>query len=125
MIRSILSGLTLVGVLAALTACSGAAKADPVPKAPLGGTYVVAANTTDVFTVTCRGGELTRVRLGGDGDTCLELRMYDEFGNLVAADTLGFGDVREVRVVPKFTGPFKVKVTNIGSVSNKYTLVID
>ena len=124
MVRSALSGLTVIGILVAFAGFSGTAKADPI-KGTLGGVYVLPGSTTDVFTVTLRGGELTRVRVCGDGDTCLELRVYDEFGNLVASDTLGFGDERRALVIPKFTGRFKVKVANIGTMSNKYAIVID
>jgi hypothetical protein len=81
--------------------------------------------STDTWTFVLRGNQATRIRLSGDGDTCLELRVYDQNGNLVAADTLGFGDDRQVFVTPRWTGPFKIKITNLGAVSNSYILVLD
>jgi len=103
---------------------SNVAKADPVggPKR----TYErVLRYDTDSYTVNFRGGEVTRISLSGDGDTCLELRVYDEFGNLIASDTRGSGDDRQVCVRPKWTGPFTVKIRNLGSVYNDYVLIMD
>jgi hypothetical protein len=102
----------------------GVAQADP-----LGGGKVahekVNAHSTDAYIIDLRGKETTRIRLHGDGDTCLELRVYDENGNLVAADTLGFGDDRQLLVRPRWTGPFKIEIKNLGKVYNRYTLILD
>lgn len=116
--------LPLAAAFVLLTATNEVAKADPV-----GGTqiasYVVKGNTNDVYNVKLRGGEQTRIRISGDGDTCLELRVYDENGNLVASDTQGFGDDRGVLITPKWTGMFTVKIRNLGSVGNKYVIKMD
>ncbi len=115
----------------ALVACSlflagstGVVMADPV-----GGEIVkvdnVKAHHTDIWTVRLYGDETTRIRLSGDGDTCLELRVYDENGNLVASDTYGYGDDRQVVIRPYWTGSFRIKIRNLGSVSNNYVLVVD
>ena len=122
---------TTIRSLVVVAAVAGGFLAVPTPASadPTGGTLrkveTVSANTTDVYTITMRGGEMTRIRVQGDGDTCLELRVYDENGNLVASDTLGSGDRREARVTPKWTGPFKVKIMNRGSVGNRYVIVAD
>jgi hypothetical protein len=113
-------GATIAGVIATPTTVH----ADPV-----GGTedriFVVDAQSVDVLTVTLRGGEVTRIGLIGDGDTCLELRVFDENGNIVASDTIGMGDRRRTTVLPKWTGKFRLKVRNLGDVSNRYRIILD
>lgn len=113
-------GVVCVG----LTLATAPVLADPVP-GKLVQKDVVQANSTDSYTVKLRSDEPTRIRLSGDGDTCLELRVYDENGNLVASDTRGFGDDREVTITPKWTGKFTVKIRNLGFVYNRYVLVLD
>jgi len=109
---------------AILMLAAGTTMADPLG-GTIGGKYVAKAHTTDVFTVKLMGQETTRIRLVGDGDTCLELRVYDENGFLVATDTLGFSDIRQVYIKPKWTGKFRIEVSNIGSLPNQYVLVLD
>jgi hypothetical protein len=123
MTRFVLSALA--PALFALAALPGVSAAGPIPKGPLEATYVVPASSTDVLTVTLRGGELTRVRISGDGGTCLELRVYDENGNLLASDTFGLGDDRSAAVFPKQTGKVKIRVANLGINPNKYRIVVD
>ena len=118
------SAAMLTAAVTALVTTPSAAHADPIGGATAG-TFVVNKRTTDSFVVTLRASEITRILLSGDGDTCLELRVEDENGNLVASDTLGNGDNRKVLITPKWTGKFKVKVTNVGPLSNKYQIILD
>ncbi len=124
MFRRAFCALVLTASVGAMFTTPSVASADPV-----GGSivksYTVEARSTDTLTVTLRGGETTRIRLSGDGDTCLELRVYDENGNLVASDTVGLGDDREVFVRPKWTGKFSIKVANLGTVYNRYVIALD
>jgi len=96
---------------------------------PVGGTIRHADDLPglciDTITVNLKAKKVTRVRVIGDGTTRLELRVYDEFGFLVASDTLGGGDQRKVFVVPAWTGKFKVKVENVGTLANEYILILD
>jgi hypothetical protein len=116
--------VTVVAGLAILAGSTGVAHADP-----LGGKIIKVDNVlprhTDTWTFILKGDEVTRIRLLGDGGTCLELRVYDENGNLIAADTFGFGDRREVNIRPYWTGPFMVRIKNLGPVSNTYVLGLD
>jgi hypothetical protein len=82
----------------------------------------VKAYATDVITVRFKGGENAVIAVSGDGDTDLDLYVYDENGNLVGADTNGLDDCK-VRFFPKWTGTFKIKVKNLGNVYNRYLLV--
>lgn len=110
----------LLGRIAAVS------KMTPDTKGALGGpkraTTEVKAYAIDVITVQFRGGENAVVGVSGDGDTDLDLYVYDENGNLVASDTNGSDDCK-VRFYPKRNGTFKIKVKNLGNVYNRYLLV--
>jgi hypothetical protein len=82
----------------------------------------VNANSEDVFRVTFRGGELARVALSGDGDTDLDLYVYDENGSLIAKDDDSSDDCY-VSWVPRWTSSFKIRVVNRGRVYNEYVLI--
>lgn len=69
-----------------------------------------------------RGGDLAEVAIVGDGDTDLDLYVYDENGNLVGSDT-DYSDNCYVSFYPKWTGSFKILVINRGSVYNRYLLL--
>lgn len=84
-------------------------------------TEIVKANTTDVYTRYFYAGETAFVYVNGDGDTDLDLYVYDENGNLVDSDT-DSGDTCLCTFTPKWYGKFKIKVKNLGSVYNKYTI---
>lgn len=85
------------------------------------GYYVVTAGATNSYTVTFRGGEEAIVAISGDGDTDLDLLVYDEYGNLVAADD-GYSDDAIVRFYPRRTGRFIIRVKNIGRVANEFVI---
>ena len=84
----------------------------------------VLAQSTDSFAATFRGGESTTVAISGDGDTDLDLYVYDENGNLVASD-LGSSDQAVVTFTPAWTGGFRIEVKNRGYVYNEYVLITD
>lgn len=78
---------------------------------------------TDVYRNVLRGGETTTITVFGDHDTDLDLYVYDENGNLIAKDE-DSTDVCVVRIVPRWTGLFSIKVVNRGSVFNDYRIEI-
>lgn len=84
-------------------------------------TSCVNANTTDVYNVRFRAGQQAAVFVSGDGDTDLDLFIYDANGNLVASDT-DYGDDCLCIWTPRWTGNFKIKIKNYGRVYNCYTL---
>lgn len=75
----------------------------------------------DVYKITCRGGETTTIYVSGDGDTDLDLYVYDANGNLICKDDDG-SDECLVRFVAYRTHTFTVRVRNRGRVYNCYTL---
>jgi hypothetical protein len=69
-----------------------------------------------------RGNSTAEVAVVGDGDTDLDLFVYDENGNLICQD-LNYSDQSFCRWVPRWTGPFTVKIRNNGGVSNSYVMM--
>lgn len=82
----------------------------------------VEARATDIYHVRFYGGELAEVLVTGDGDTDLDLFVYDEFGNLIASDT-DLTDVCLAQWVPRWTGTFRIEVKNHGGVYNRYHII--
>lgn len=83
---------------------------------------VVRAGATDTYNVSFVKGYLAEVALSGDGDTDLDLYVYDANGNLIASDT-DYTDDCYVCWVPAWTGSYKIKVVNRGRLANRYVLV--
>jgi hypothetical protein len=59
------------------------------------------------------------VYVSGDGDSDLDLFVYDESGRVVASAT-GPRDECVVRWLPERQGRFRIEVRNLGSASNWY-----
>jgi hypothetical protein len=95
------------------------AGADGGPKV---GTKVVRAYATDSFVVKFTGGAPAMVYVEGDGDTDLDLYVFDETGKLIGADE-DDTDVCLVTWTPRRTGMFTIRVVNRGALSNRYTIV--
>lgn len=81
----------------------------------------VSAYGTVRYTIRFRGGEIARVVVSGDGDTDLDLYVYDENGNLITSDT-DYTDQCVCTFSPRWTGPFIIKIVNRGRVYNHYVL---
>ncbi len=82
----------------------------------------VRANSTDTYTINFIGGRLAEIVVSGDGDTDLDLYVYDSSGNLIEKDD-DYTDDCYVSWYPKWTGKFIVKVVNRGGVWNEYVIV--
>ena len=81
----------------------------------------VLAHSTDRYRLTFRGGSFAEVSVVGDGDTDLDLYVYDEHGNRVCSDT-GWSDRTYCSWRPRWAGVFSIEVRNLGSVYNRYRL---
>lgn len=81
----------------------------------------VEAKDTDRYTMTFVGGEIARVVVSGDGDTDLDLYIYDEDGNLITKDD-DYTDDCIVQWTPKWTGKFTISIKNRGTVYNEYEI---
>lgn len=83
----------------------------------------VEAGLTDVFEgIVFRGREKASIGVVSDGDCDLDLFVYDENGNLIEKDT-DYDPHCLVEFTPKWTGPFTIKVKNLGRVYADYVLV--
>lgn len=82
----------------------------------------VSARSTDIYNVTFQGGRPAIIRVSGDGDTDLDLYVYDENGNLIVSDT-DTTDECLVMWTPRWTGRFRIKVSNMGRIYNNYILL--
>ena len=65
--------------------------------------------------------QIAEVSVVGDGDTDLDLYIYDENGNLIVSDT-DYTDRCYVRFCPRWTGNFLVRIVNRGGVYNNFTI---
>lgn len=86
-----------------------------------GATSRVEARSTDTYEITFRGGELARIAVVGDGDTDLDLFVYDEDGYLIVKDD-DDTDTCIVQWTPRWTGKFSIKIKNLGRVYNAYEI---
>lgn len=82
----------------------------------------VAANSTDFYVLAFKYGVPAEIFVSGDGDTDLDLYVYDENGNLITYDD-DYSDDCYVCWTPAWTGNFVVKIVNRGSVYNQYVLL--
>lgn len=82
----------------------------------------VYSGTTDIYDITFTGGREAEILVRGDGDTDLDLFVYDENGNDICSDTLR-DDRPYCAWNPRWTGNFQVHVKNLGGVYNNYVLL--
>jgi hypothetical protein len=74
---------------------------------------------TDVYSIVFSGGQLAEAGVAGDGDSDLDLLVYDENDHLVCRST-GSSDREYCRWWPRWTGPFRIEIQNLGAVANLY-----
>jgi hypothetical protein len=82
----------------------------------------VSAGRTDVYEIVFRGREDAAVYIEGDGDTDLDLYVYDQWGNEVCSDT-DFSDVMYCDWTPRSTAVYRLEIENLGDVYNEYRLL--
>ena len=85
-------------------------------------TRIEGRSTVRFQPITFRAGERAWVMLKGDGDTDLDLYVYDANDREVARDD-DSTDRCVVSWTPKWTGRFTIVVRNRGIVYNRYVLV--
>lgn len=107
--------------LAGLIKDARATKSRGATRGPQVARSSVLAGYTDLYTVSFRGGEQAAVLVDGDGDTDLDLYVSDENGNQICSDT-DRSDTMLCAWTPAWTGPFQIRIKNLGGVYNTYSL---
>lgn len=106
-------------VEAKLAACAeGTRGAVGGPKYAYGTVY---AHSYTYYDQQFYANQIAEVAVSGDGDTDLDLFIYDENGNLIVSDT-DYTDNCYVRFCPSWTGYFRIKIVNRGGVYNNYAI---
>ena len=100
------------------TAATGAASAAEAPKTHQD---TVQPGGTDAYTVVFTGGQLAEAGIAGDGESDLDLLVYDENDHLVCRSD-GSSDREYCRWWPRWTGPFRIEVQNLGNLANLYRI---
>lgn len=118
--KKIFTILTVLGLVFPVFA-NAAANVSSAPSPDTETDECVLANSTDIYEVKFKSGETATVLVIGDGDTDLDLYIYDENDNLIEAD-LDDSDTMICTWTPKWTGTFTIKIKNLGSVKNYYTM---
>jgi hypothetical protein len=81
----------------------------------------VLAGSTDIYNVRFRGNSFAEVMVSGDGDTDLDLYVYDENGNEICRD-IDYTDSMYCSWNPRWTGPFRLEIVNLGGIWNQYDM---
>lgn len=119
MLKSISSRFALLsaaGLIAASTAGAG------IVDGPVADSDRVEANDEVTYSEIFKGGDPAAVAVSGDGDTDLDLFVYDEAGELVASDT-DLSDQCIVAWVPAKTQRYRIVIRNLGDVYNAYKMI--
>jgi hypothetical protein len=88
---------------------------------PRQGLHAVNSKSTDSFQLAFTAGRLAEIVVSGDGDTDLDLYVYDANGNLITYSE-DYSDDCYVSWVPKWTGAYTIKIVNRGRVYNRYVI---
>jgi hypothetical protein len=83
---------------------------------------VVEPLSADIYKITFKADEVARVAVSGDGDTRLDLYIYDENNNLIAS-AVGPGDDCLASWHPRWSGVFHIKIVNRGRLPNQYVIL--
>ena len=84
--------------------------------------YAVNGNSYLDYTASFVANQLAEILVSGDGDTDLDLYVYDSNGNLIASDT-DYSDDCYVRWIPKWTGRYIIRIVNRGPVYNRFVIL--
>jgi len=104
-----------------LSIASGSALRAGTVGGPKGVNESICAYDTITYKAYFYANETAMVGVIGDGDTDLDLYVFDERGNLIVSDD-DYSDRCMVTWTPRWTGQFTIKVVNRGSVYNNFRL---
>lgn len=75
----------------------------------------ISAMSSVSYRMTPVGGYVWNVIAAGDGDTDVDMEIFDQNGNLVCRDISPWSRA-SCSITPAWTGPFTVRVSNLGGV---------
>lgn len=111
----------------ALILAASTSFATVVSKGSTSTTETVRAGAIDSYQEWFVSGEQATAVVSGDGDTDLDLYVYDEYNNLICHSESA-GDDEICQWTPTFNNlgarQFKIKIKNRGSVYNNYTILL-
>jgi|TergutMp193P3_1026864.scaffolds.fasta_scaffold01008_9 hypothetical protein len=81
----------------------------------------VSAYSTIRYQLRFYANQWAEIMVSGDGDTDLDLYIYDTNGNLIAYDE-GYTDDCYVRFIPRWTDYFTIVIKNLGRVYNQFQI---
>ena len=116
------TAIKFVVVAALLASNMTVAFAGPT-RGPASGVRRVNARSTMIFHETFRAGEIATVSIAGDGDTDLDIYVFDANGNLITR-AIGLSDRETVSFMPVVTSTFRIEVRNLGKVWNEFAIVM-
>jgi hypothetical protein len=116
--RDFAKGDKIINVLIDQTAATGTPATIEDPKTHQD---TVQPGATDAYAIVFNGGQLAEAGVAGDGTSDLDLLVYDENGHLVCRSTAST-DREYCRWWPKWTGPFRIEIQNLGAAANLYRL---
>jgi hypothetical protein len=121
--KRLLTGSAFLAAVCALTFLASPALAGPVGGTQRGFGRVEARDSVE-YRVECWGGQSTSVYVIGDGDTDLDLFIFDSSGTLLDSDT----DLTD-RCLGEFfawrRAMFTIRIVNLGNVYNEYMIVVE
>jgi len=83
---------------------------------------VVYGRSYNDYVVAFKKGIIAQVGVSGNGNSDLDLYIYDENGNVIVADT-DYSDDCYVSWYPRWTGNYLIRVVNTGTYRNYFTIV--
>jgi GYF domain 2 len=74
------------------------------------------------YDITFKGGQLATLSIIGQGNTDVEIYVFDRQGRLLASSIIGFTDRRNVAWMPVQTETFRIELKNNGAFPNRVTI---
>ena len=109
-----------------LASISEVEKANQATRGRVGGPgekySLIYGNSNDYYDISFIEGYLAEIVVRGDGDTDLDLYVFDSSAHLIAKDD-DYTDRCYVSWVPLWTGRYTIKIVNRGPIMNNYHLL--
>ena len=88
---------------------------------PMRSTRIIPGNGTHVHQAIFQGGRQAIVVVSGDGDSDLDLHVYDGNNNVVCEDD-DLTDLAMCSWTPNYSSNYRLRIRNVGETANRYWL---